>query len=61
LSTIVFRKYYKNAGVKTSVGYTGGDVTDPNYRLVCSGNTGHAEATQIQFDPSKVSYAELVE
>ncbi|KAI0059907.1 peptide methionine sulfoxide reductase [Artomyces pyxidatus] len=49
--------------VKTSVGYTGGRVasSEPNYDQVCSGATGHAEALRIEFDPSKVSYADLVE
>ena len=42
------------------MGYTGGDAKDPGYRRVCSGSTGHAEATRIEFDPSKVTYAELV-
>lgn len=49
--------------MKTSVGYTGGDDTkaeNPSYRQVCSGETGHAEALRIEFDPSVVSYGELV-
>lgn len=107
--TSVFLKYYKQSGIKTAVGYTGGNAEDPSYvspvpfidalrrtlgrspvspilfpptwsfseppespkltqsyihsplkRLVCSGSTGHAEALNIQFDPSKVTYAELV-
>lgn len=49
--------------MKTSVGYTGGkeDKADPSYQQVCSGNTGHAEACRIEFDPSIVKYEELVE
>ncbi|KAH9171906.1 peptide methionine sulfoxide reductase [Lactarius sanguifluus] len=49
--------------LKTAVGYTGGhaDVSNPTYRQVCSGDTNHAEALRIEFDPSKVTYAELVE
>ncbi|KAI0046808.1 peptide methionine sulfoxide reductase [Auriscalpium vulgare] len=49
--------------LRTEVGYTGGrdDVKDPDYRLVCSGATGHAEALKIEFDPAKITYAELVE
>jgi peptide-methionine (S)-S-oxide reductase len=53
----------ENKGIlKTSVGYTGGyaDVPDPTYRQVCSGDTNHAEALRIEFDPSKVTYDELV-
>ncbi|TDL27107.1 peptide methionine sulfoxide reductase [Rickenella mellea] len=49
--------------IKTSVGYTGGkDVaSDPSYRDVCSGSTGHAEACRIEFDPAILKYEELVE
>jgi hypothetical protein len=53
----------ENKGIlKTSVGYTGGysDVNDPTYRQVCSGDTNHAEALRIEFDPTKVTYDELV-
>ena len=48
--------------LKTAVGYTGGraDVSNPTYKQVCSGSTNHAEALRIEFDPSKVTYAELV-
>lgn len=44
------------------MGYTGGndDATDPSYREVCSGATGHAEAVQIEYDPSKLKYEDLV-
>lgn len=43
------------------VGYTGGKTSNPSYRQVCSGNTGHAESVQITFDPSVVSYESLVD
>jgi peptide-methionine (S)-S-oxide reductase len=47
--------------VDTKVGYTGGKKGHPTYREVCSGMTGHAEAVQVTFDPSRVSYEELLE
>ncbi len=42
-------------------GYIGGSVTDPTYKQVCSGNTGHAEAVRLAFDPDVVTYAELLD
>lgn len=44
----------------TTVGYTGGTKTNPTYKDVCGGNTGHAEAVEIDFEPSQVSYPELL-
>ncbi len=41
-------------------GYSNGHVTNPTYRQVCGGDTGHAEAVRIQFDPSVVSYRDLL-
>lgn len=41
-------------------GYTGGELADPTYDAVCSGDSGHAEAVQIAFDPAQVSYEELL-
>jgi peptide-methionine (S)-S-oxide reductase len=46
--------------VDTAVGYEGGDVDNPTYEQVCSGTTGHVEVTQVEFDPSVVSYEDLV-
>ncbi len=42
-------------------GYAGGHVANPSYEEVCTGTTGHAEATQIVYDPSVVSYVDLLE
>jgi len=48
-------------GVKQVLsGYSGGTVKDPNYEMVSSGSTGHAESVQIKFDPSQVSYGTLL-
>ncbi len=42
-------------------GYIGGTVDDPDYRSVCNGTTGHAEAIRVGFDPAQVSYADLLD
>jgi peptide-methionine (S)-S-oxide reductase len=44
----------------TKVGYTGGHTRHPSYEQVCQGNTGHAEAVQVTFDPRLVSYEDLL-
>lgn len=46
--------------VASSVGYTGGTSTNPTYRSVCNGD-GHTEAMKIDFDPSVISYEELMQ
>ena len=47
--------------ISTTSGYTGGTTRNPTYKQVGSGNSGHAESVEIQFDPSRVSYKQLVE
>jgi len=44
----------------TSVGYSGGNYDNPSYKVVCSGRTGHAESVEVVYDPSKVSYDDLL-
>jgi peptide-methionine (S)-S-oxide reductase len=46
---------------KVVPGYTGGHVPNPSYQAVCTGETGHAEAIQITFDPSQISYGQLLD
>ncbi|KAG2202539.1 hypothetical protein INT47_012533 [Mucor saturninus] len=57
----IYNKHFKDLGILTTVGYIGGEVENPNYPQVKTGKTNHAEACQITFDPSKVSYETLTE
>jgi peptide-methionine (S)-S-oxide reductase len=54
--------YRRLRGVKSVVsGYAGGHVANPSYEAVCTGRTGHAEVVQVEFDPSVITYRELLE
>jgi peptide-methionine (S)-S-oxide reductase len=46
--------------VDVAVGYAGGTVPKPNYRTVCGGKTGHAEVVQVEYDPARVSFEQLL-
>ncbi|MBX3232796.1 MAG: peptide-methionine (S)-S-oxide reductase MsrA [Labilithrix sp.] len=55
------RKFWTVPGVvSTQVGYAAGSTPNPTYREVCSGRTGHAEVVRVVFDPTKVSYGDLL-
>ena len=48
-------------GVKTSVGYTAGQVPNPTYDEVCSGRTGHTEAVQVYYDPAQCTFESILD
>jgi peptide-methionine (S)-S-oxide reductase len=55
------KKYWQTPGVfSTQVGYAAGFTPNPTYREVCTGKTGHAEVVRVVFDPSKVTYEDLL-
>lgn len=47
--------------VKTTAGYMGGKMKNPSYEDVCTGNTGHVEVCQVEYDPNETSYEELLD
>jgi peptide-methionine (S)-S-oxide reductase len=49
-----------NGVISVESGYSGGRIENPSYKAVCTGTTGHAEAVQITFDPSVISYRDLL-
>ncbi|KAL1999588.1 hypothetical protein VTN02DRAFT_4300 [Thermoascus thermophilus] len=59
----LFRKHFGQGKglLDAKVGYSGGQTESPTYKIVCSGTTGHAESLQVTFDPSVVSYRQLLE
>lgn len=53
--------FQKTPGVvSTAVGYMGGSLEQPTYKDVCEGDTGHAEVVEVEYDPARVSFDELV-
>lgn len=47
--------------LETAVGYSGGRTENPTYESVCAGRTGHAETVELEYDPAKVSYEQLLD
>jgi len=55
-------KFSKVPGVTTTrVGYTGGHTSNPSYEQVCHGDTGHAEAIEVEYDPDQIEYLDLLD
>ncbi len=51
----------QNGVIDTESGYMGGTTTNPTYKSICRGNTGHAEVVRVRFNPKELSYADLVD
>lgn len=47
--------------ISSDVGYSGGEVADPTYPMVCTGTTGHAEVVLVEFDPAVISYEKVLD
>ncbi len=47
--------------ISTAVGYAGGELANPSYAIVCTGQTGHAEVVRVEFDPARTSYQQLLD
>ncbi|MEX2017311.1 MAG: peptide-methionine (S)-S-oxide reductase MsrA [Candidatus Pacearchaeota archaeon] len=58
---MAFDKFLDKGIKKTTVGYTGGSVKNPNYEAVCSKDTGHAEAVEIIYNPEEISYEKILD
>lgn len=50
-----------NGVLSVENGYTGGRLADPTYRQICNGDTGHAEAVRVEYDPAVVSYDDILD
>ena len=54
--------FSQNFGItQTAVGYSGGNMPDPTYEMVCTGQSGHAEVVEVEYDPSQIEYEALLE
>ena len=51
----------RNGVIKTTAGYTGGNLKNPTYQQVCTDKTGHAEVVEVVYDPQKISFNQLLD